>query len=299
MTACCSSTDPHDTDPDDGNEHWVKPPPVVEHPAKFTPAILDKIKDLVNAERHERGAVRVLDPFAGTGLIHQLADVGGIDTYGIELQPEWARMHPRTLTGSVLDAPRLFFGARFTVLATSYCYGNRMGDCHDAKDPCKVCGGSGRAEAVVGHRATCDRAHDDGDLCNEDGAPPCTTCKGSGLSKRNTYTHYLVRQGIEPVVTDDNAARMQWGPKYRAFHSAAWKACREVLEPGALVILNGKNHYRGDQLQRVVEFHLNDWLVAGAVVEQVRKVPVSGNGQGANGTKRVPYETVAALRWKP
>lgn len=289
MTACCSSTAPHDLDPDDGAEHWVAPPPKYEHPAKFTPSILDKIKDLVNAERHERGAVKVLDPFAGTGLIHQVADVGGIDTYGIELQPEWARMHPRTITGSVLDVQLLFPGARFTVLATSYCYGNRMGDCHDAKDPCKVCGGSGRActagtDHVVGHDC-----------------PPelCATCKGSGLSKRNTYTHTLVRQGIEPVTTDDNAARMQWGAKYRQFHSAAWKACREVLEPGALVLLNGKNHYRGDSLQRVVEFHLNDWLVAGAIIEQVRKVPVSGNGQGANGTKRVPYETVAALRWKP
>lgn len=279
MTVCCSSTTPHDLDPDDGGEHWVKPPPVPDHPAKFTPAVLAAIRKVLAPELAERGALRVLDPFAGVGLIHQLADAGGIDTYGVELQPEWARAHPRTVTGSVLDLAQLFPGATWNVLATSYCYGNRMADSHLALDPCKACDGTARKLGGGSDES-------------------CRACKGSGLSKRNTYTHVLRAQGIEPVASPDNAAQMQWGAAYRSFHQRAWAACRARLDDGALVILNGKNHYRGDRLERVAEFHLNDWLVAGAVVEQVRKVAVSGNRQGANGSKRVPYETVAALRWR-
>lgn len=276
--ACCSSTSMHDVDPDDGGEHWVKPPPAYKHPAKFTPSIIDAMRKVLAPELTERGALKVLDPFAGPGGIHQLADVGGVETFGVELQPEWARMHPSTICGSVLELPAYFPRGTFNVLATSYCYGNRMADSHVATDPCKACEGRGWP-----------------DVDSPDGS--CRACWGSGLSKRNTYTHYLRMQGVEPVESDDNAAQMQWGAKYRAFHQAAWKACRAVLAPGSLIILNGKNHYVGDTMQRVVEFHLNDWLVHGAVVEQVRKVPVTGNGQGANGSKRVPYETVAALRW--
>lgn len=90
----------------------------MNHPARFTPAILDAISG-----RIPRGA-RVLDPFAGTGLIHQLP----FETVGVEIEPEWATMHPRTIVGNALALP--FPAASFDAVATSPCYGNRFADHH-------------------------------------------------------------------------------------------------------------------------------------------------------------------------
>lgn len=283
MTACCSSIEPHTIDPDDGGEHWVLPPKL-NHPAKFNRQLLDAIRKVIVPEHERVGALKVLDPFAGVGGIHELADAGGIETFGVELQPEWARMHRRTVTGSVLDMPELFRGVQFDALVTSPCYGNRMADSHDARDECKACSGRGRVWPIT----------DSGAL----GGPgsPCKKCKGSGLSWRNTYTHVLRAQGIEPVASDDNAVTMQWGVRYREFHAKAWRACRQVLKPGTLVVVNVKNHWRGDKVQRVAEFHLNEWLLLGCTVERVQPVPSRGNRQGANGDVRDDNELLLVLR---
>lgn len=65
----------------------------------------------------------VLDPYAGTGRIHELRHV---HTTGVELEPEWAALHPDTIQG---DAGRLPFAAdTFDAIATSPAYGNRMAD---------------------------------------------------------------------------------------------------------------------------------------------------------------------------
>lgn len=94
----------------------------MKHPARFSERILATIGDLIPA------SALVLDPFAGTGLIHRLPQ----RTVGLELEPEWATMHPRTIVGSTLALP--FANETFDVIATSPCYGNRMADHHEAKD---------------------------------------------------------------------------------------------------------------------------------------------------------------------
>ena len=93
------------------------------HPAKFSSSILPVIDDLLG------DAISVLDPFAGVGLIHTLSHR---DTYGIEIEPEWANQHPRTQVGNALRLP--FPAKTFDAIATSPCYGNRMADHHNAKD---------------------------------------------------------------------------------------------------------------------------------------------------------------------
>jgi SAM-dependent methyltransferase len=98
----------------------------VHHPAVFSEPILPILADLLE------GYPLVLDPFAGTGRIHQLADLGW-DTVGVEIEPEWAHLHPRTRVGNALV---LDFGAgAFDAIATSPTYGNRMADHHKAYDP--------------------------------------------------------------------------------------------------------------------------------------------------------------------
>jgi len=105
----------------------------VDHPATFTPAVLDVIRDVLLAERELQGReLEVLDPFAGTGGIHALDVLDGINTYGLELEPEWAGQHPDTMVGDATDIPDP--DNTFDAVATSPAYGNRMADAYDGRD---------------------------------------------------------------------------------------------------------------------------------------------------------------------
>ena len=102
---------------------------MTEHPAKFSNNILDEIRQMLD------GATGLLlDPFAGTGKIHQL-ETPQLKTVGVELEPEWANMHPNTIVGNALHLP--FNNQTFDYIVTSPVYGNRMSDHHNAKDGSK------------------------------------------------------------------------------------------------------------------------------------------------------------------
>jgi tRNA G10 N-methylase Trm11 len=96
------------------------------HPARFTPSIMEMFTEL--ADRHHLHDARVLDPFAGTGRVNDL----GLDSVGVEIEPEWAGMSPRTLVGDATALP--FPAGTFGAVITSPTYGNRMADHHDARD---------------------------------------------------------------------------------------------------------------------------------------------------------------------
>lgn len=94
------------------------------HPARYSPEIVGALRDELSTIPGP-----VLDPFAGTGRIHT---IGRDDTIGIEIEPEWAHLHPRTRQG---DATALAFpDESFGAIATSPCYGNRMADLYDGRD---------------------------------------------------------------------------------------------------------------------------------------------------------------------
>lgn len=104
----------------------------VEHPAKFSAAVMDAIVDVLNTYPVDG---EVLDPFAGTGRIHELRKLG-YRTLGVELEPEWAQS-PRGFTQQG-DATRLpaEWKDRFGCIVTSPPYGNRMADGYDGRaDP--------------------------------------------------------------------------------------------------------------------------------------------------------------------
>jgi len=81
-----------------------RPTPGTPHPARYSPEVLEVLSA-------EIGPVTgpVLDPFAGTGRIHQ---IGRDDTIGIEIEPEWANLHPRTFHGDATELPFLDAGRR-------------------------------------------------------------------------------------------------------------------------------------------------------------------------------------------
>jgi DNA modification methylase len=97
------------------------------HPAKYSNSLLKPMTDILLTHN----CITVLDPFAGTGKIHTLP----FETWALEIEPEWAMMHPRTIIGDALSMP--FLDGQFDAVCTSPTYGNRMADNHIAKDASK------------------------------------------------------------------------------------------------------------------------------------------------------------------
>jgi SAM-dependent methyltransferase len=54
------------------------------------------------------------------------------ETIGVEIEKEWAEMQENTIIGDATDLP--FANCEFDAVCTSPTYGNRMADCHNAKD---------------------------------------------------------------------------------------------------------------------------------------------------------------------
>lgn len=99
-----------------------------KHPAPFPNLIMNELRDVVIAllPMFDRRPVRILDPMAGIGRIHQLRTPGVVATTGLEIEPEWADQHRGTLEGDATDMP--FGSETFEMIVTSPPYGNRMAD---------------------------------------------------------------------------------------------------------------------------------------------------------------------------
>jgi hypothetical protein len=252
------------------------------HPAKYSRRVLDALQVILDGELvgRPRSAERLLvvDPFAGTGLIHTLASES-IRTIGVELEAEWAEQHDSTIVGSALELVHLFgerggFPYDVDVIATSPCFGNRMADSHDAKDVCNVCIGSGVSVDDAGGAAVV-----------------CEKCDGDGLSPRNTYRAKLGR-----APSEGSAAVLQWGRAYREFHREFVRQCIEVLPPGGLLAVNMKNHIRDGRVMQVVVWWLAMMLAFEVDLDSVVRLDSAGNRFGSNGAARVDSEFWLCVR---
>jgi tRNA G10 N-methylase Trm11 len=90
----------------------------LSHPARYPNALIPILAGTVPIDEFPK----VLDPFAGTGRIHQLPN----ETIGVEIEPEWAALHDDTICASALALP--FDNDSFDAIITSPTYGNRLAD---------------------------------------------------------------------------------------------------------------------------------------------------------------------------
>jgi hypothetical protein len=240
-------------------------PPAHDHPAMFSRELIGPLADTI------RGRASVVDPFAGTGRVHVIAEQACVPrSVGIELEAEWANADlfagpDRTqIVGDSLDILPTMGAEYFEAVLTSPAYGNRMADKHEAKDACKACKRSG----VAGHHE-------------------CKFCRGIGLSRRNTYRHRLGR-----VLSANNGGGMQWGQDYRELHRDIWKASVDVLAPGGVFVVNCSNHIRLGELVDVCGWHRDTLIELGLTFERTMEIETRRQRHGANGHIRVAGEII-------
>lgn len=96
----------------------------LSHPARYSDELFAHFRELL------AGCRKVLDPFAGTGRIHELRP--DFETVGVEIETEWAKLSRHTKVGNALKL-RYADGA-FDAVCTSPTYGNRFADHYEAAD---------------------------------------------------------------------------------------------------------------------------------------------------------------------
>lgn len=105
--------------------------------------------------------------------------------------------------------------------------------------------------------------------------------------KRNTYATELGRE-LHP----DSGAALQWGRKYREFHTKAWIEARRVLASGGKFVANLKDHIRAGERQYVTDWHIECLGGLGFRLVQHEKIDTPGNRNGEHADVRIPYESI-------
>lgn len=238
------------------------------HCAKYNDQVLEAIRRFLARMDPDR-SWRILDAFAGVGLIHSL---GWPRSIASELEFEWA--HQGGARSQVADACQLPFpDGSIRAYVVSVVWGNRMSDTY---------AGGGRCRKCQGH-------------CQDLTGAPCERCNGAGvdLSTRHTYTVYLGRRPSR-----NSAAVLQWGPKYRTLHRSSWAEAARVLTTteDAWIILDVDDHIRVGERQRVTAWHVNTVKALGFEYMGRATVDSPTLAHGANWETRVADEQVIVFR---
>lgn len=104
---------------------------------------------------------------------------------------------------------------------------------------------------------------------------------------QKSYRDFLGRD-----LNPDNAGRMQWGNKYRDFHSKAWAEARRVLDPAGVFVLNIKDHIRAGEVMKVTDWHIGCLQGLGFRLLEHEQIATPSHRFGANSEARMPYESV-------
>jgi hypothetical protein len=260
------------------------------HPAAWSKGVLARIAELGPLLGQGRANTTLLDPYAGVHIDRLRAALPDLAVVGLELEPEWAACQPNVVWGDACALP--WPDDSFDGVVTSICYGNRMADKHDNRDPCKQCEGTGCTAPG------CLAGHPDDGFDHR----ICKNCRGSGLSDRRTYKHRLGRP-----LSDGSSAGLQWGTAYRAHHVDSFAEMRRVVRPSTpasgdrpavhrYVVINIANHIRDGHEQPVKEWVIETWSRAGWYIDQVLPCTTPKARKGANHDLRADGEVVCVFR---
>lgn len=279
------------------------PDVVRDFPAKFSASVVDALEDELRTRRLGLGIV--LDPFAGVGGVHELADrLPGLVTVGVELEPEFAAVHERTIRGDSRDLPALLPQLRdavaaaqghpqhryatdlFNIVVTSPAYGNRLADQYLGSDneKCRKCMGRGwtLSKGVE---------HDTDDLDNVDPLfrDECGKCGGSGKSKSKRQG-YAIAKGAK--LSPGSGAALPFGPKYMDLHRTVFESVAKVTAPGrTLWLVNVSSFIRDHLYVGTMEWWVGE-VARHARVVDLRPVDTPRHGHGQNRDARVPAEHI-------
>lgn len=110
----------------------------VLHPAKYSKALMPFFQSIIDSYGYDSDdPIDVLDPFAGTGRIHDLASLW-VQTWGVEIEEPWADLHDRTMCGDSTQLHKWFPPLSFDMIITSPTYGNRFADHHVPRNEAKL-----------------------------------------------------------------------------------------------------------------------------------------------------------------
>jgi hypothetical protein len=109
---------------------------------------------------------------------------------------------------------------------------------------------------------------------------------------RNTY-----RMALGRTPSSRSSAALQWGDAYRNLHRLAWTELTRVCKPGAIGILNCKDHQRYGAVQPVTAWH--QWTLGrlGWTWIDAQRVEAPGYRRGENREARLPFEWLIAMRY--
>lgn len=275
-------------------------------PAKFTPAILDVIERELWNRRGGLGVV--LDPFAGVGGVHTLADrLPGLVTVGIELEPEFAATHERTLCANSLriadhldDLRSIIANAQgapqhrhavdlFDIVVTSPAYGNRLADQYLGSDneKCRKCMGRGWTLS----KNADGEIPPDGDIDKVDPLfrDECGKCGGSGKAKSKRQG-YAIAKGAR--LTEGSGAAVAFGQKYIDTHRGVFDAITPYTKPGGtLWVVNVSSFIKAESYVDVMEWWVTE-MASRARIVGLLAVETPRHGHGQNRDARVPAEHI-------
>lgn len=100
---------------------------------------------------------------------------------------------------------------------------------------------------------------------------------GRDGSRRHTY-----RLSLGRPLSIGSGAGLQWGESYRDLHRRAVAEMVRVARPGAVILVNAKDHVRAGEVQHVVEWWATTLEMTGATHERTVEVDSGGLRHGAN-----------------
>lgn len=246
---------------DSAKSDQKKTPPKVKHPAKFSDPVLQRAREILDKVQPEGEKWFILDPFAGSGKIHQLfrwTTKPERVTFGLEIEPPWASDQVMTFQG---DATAMGWGNDyFDCVFTSPCYGNRFADTFKPKD-------TSRRHTYIGY------------LREITGDPDYKLQENSacGLQWGEKYRE-LHRKALAEM----------------------WRVLKPPSEPGAmdggLLLLNMSDHVRNYERVQVCKWWIQASHRAGFRMVHSHPILTQRMREGENNDLRVPIEMLFEMR---